>query len=529
MVRCVEAFHLGLTASMMDSALALDAVVRATPPSLIGIVHQRRIEAFRSVPLDRLFEGAYRIVGDPAPPPNQPEAQFAWAHALYQRVPAAIGADWLGVGGWRLGLCIGMLWKALRIAWLAPDAASVKQIPWVESAVASLVQVKDLFGTLVSETSLPQAVRQAAERFLTLTEKIVFISHSAALAGDNSVLSEVVATVEKESFEPSLLHSLSMATLPLRDAPSESKMAAAEPVKAVGTSDSTVPAEDLLRVIDAVQRAAHHEFVPGLSVSMARTSAHITTWVTLRSSGEVEQVKILPGVTKGSAPEPQLLGHVEPSDFQRVANELMSNRFETIALPPGLPPVPPTVPPVQLLVRFDRDVVLVEIPASLVENVPGFAQIVARFDAVVKKAENLLGSTVAAPPTSLPNPPPPLRVRVVLKYTLMRYVAQGAYVPSGEQSKTWFLRVPGPWFESYEPRARIDEALQRIFKEENARMHAAEPNDPNHLAITSFEVWVVTHADASKRPWEALAPTWERSVCWGVDDSTCQPLMGAEF
>lgn len=529
MVRCVEAFHLGLTASMMDTALALDAVVRAAPPYLAGLIHQRRIEAFRTVPLDRLFEGAYRIVGDPPPPPDQPEAQFAWSRALYQRVPAAMGTDWLGVGGWRLGLCVGMLIRALRLLWLSPDAASLRLLAGAEQGMGELGHVRELLGSVVSEPAAPSAVREGAERFLTLAEKILFASHSGPLAGDSSVLSEVLAAVESAAFDPALLHKLSAATLPLRDAPSERRMPVAGAPKPVGSSDSTVPADDLLRVIDAAQRAANHEVVPGFSISMSRTSAGVTTWTTLRASGEAESVRIVSGANAASAPSPTVIGQVDANDFQQLAAELVANRFETLALPPGTPAAPPTVPPVQLLVRLDRDTVFIELPASQIDKVPGFAKIVARFESTVHKVENALGATMVAPPASVPAPRPPLRVRVVLKVATMRYVAQGAYLPSGEVTKTWFMIVPGPWFESYEPRSRIDEALQRILQEENTRLRAADPSDQNYLGITSFECWVVTHADAAKRPWLSISPTWERSVCWVVDDTTCTPVSNTDF
>ncbi len=107
----------------------------------------------------------------------------------------------------------------------------------------------------------------------------------------------------------------------------------------------------------------------------------------------------------------------------------------------------------------------------------------------------------------------PLIARVQFEHTLMRLDrALGIHVAEPPLPKVWFLEIPPSW----DSDARIAHALQAIFAQENLRLRANEPSDPNYLAALDSRHALVEPPPEGPFPWETEARiVWESSSCWG--------------
>ena len=118
-------------------------------------------------------------------------------------------------------------------------------------------------------------------------------------------------------------------------------------------------------------------------------------------------------------------------------------------------------------------------------------------------------------------------VRVDFGHTLMRWTNDlETYVQSGSLPKTWFMEVPKE-LES----ADVGKALLVIFRHENARLRAREPNDINYLAPLDHRFEPVSFDARGPYPWEVEARiSWESSNCFVVDrPDRIAPLLPSGF
>jgi hypothetical protein len=122
------------------------------------------------------------------------------------------------------------------------------------------------------------------------------------------------------------------------------------------------------------------------------------------------------------------------------------------------------------------------------------------------------------------------RVVVVLDHTLMRWDAGlGVHVSSGALPKTWFFEVPSDWTAPDGPE-QMEALLNQIFTDANARLHQAEPSDPNYLAVTGFRMDILSPEQELGRPWMGAQPVWEPAVCWiAGGDRRYKPIGPGDF
>jgi hypothetical protein len=106
--------------------------------------------------------------------------------------------------------------------------------------------------------------------------------------------------------------------------------------------------------------------------------------------------------------------------------------------------------------------------------------------------------------------------------TLMRLVDE-FYFQSGDRFCSYYFQVPDAW--TSQPEAALQQAvleiMQQIYQDHNARLQAAEPDDPNYIWPTATQARVLTSDEEGAKPWlRALNPAiWEWTPCVVVEEN----------
>ena len=104
-----------------------------------------------------------------------------------------------------------------------------------------------------------------------------------------------------------------------------------------------------------------------------------------------------------------------------------------------------------------------------------------------------------------------------LTIALMRLTAAGHYAPNGQRDYTYYLRVPDFWLDEGMDGVllRVDRLAQAMYTDLAAGFRAAEPNDPNYLAVLHTATNLLTAEQVAAAPWHGPPgpPMWEETNC----------------
>jgi hypothetical protein len=117
-----------------------------------------------------------------------------------------------------------------------------------------------------------------------------------------------------------------------------------------------------------------------------------------------------------------------------------------------------------------------------------------------------------------------------LRLTLMVYQNElETHVQSNYADYPYFFKVPAALVSDALPQ-RLADVSQQIYYAHRLRLQAAEPNDPNYIAIVDSAFRPLTPDEVTAQSWrQSEMAVWESTNCYAVTEQDYQPLKFSDF